>query len=234
VEVSLYRRLLVSLGRPLPERACALDLGCGDGRRVGQLLEAGFDAWGCDVVLAGNETGRIRLIEQPYRLPFENDSFDLVCSTEVLEHVRDHDTTLREVARVLKPAGSSIHTFPPKLSPFEQHVFVPLGGAIQARIWLSLWALLGIRNGFQAGLSWRDVASGNQRYLKENTNYLTRGQLIRVGRDHFHEARFIEREYMDLTRGELLRRINGWSPLVGYAYGGLRSRVMLLARPVQG
>ena len=46
-------------------------------------------------------------------MPFESDSFDVVISTEVLEHVPNPDAYLIEVKRVLKPGGIFFyyHTF---------------------------------------------------------------------------------------------------------------------------
>ena len=45
-------------------------------------------------------------------LPFPDDDFDVVFSTQVLEHVRELDTTLREIRRVLKPGGRLILSVP--------------------------------------------------------------------------------------------------------------------------
>ncbi len=45
-------------------------------------------------------------------LSFPSCSFDAVIATEVLEHIPDHRQALREVARVLRPGGRAILTFP--------------------------------------------------------------------------------------------------------------------------
>lgn len=45
-------------------------------------------------------------------MPFENETFDVVLSTEVLEHVLNPDIYLLEVKRVLKPGGVFFFTVP--------------------------------------------------------------------------------------------------------------------------
>jgi SAM-dependent methyltransferase len=52
-------------------------------------------------------------------MPFQNDSFDIVISTEVLEHVPNPDIYLAEVKRVLKPGGSFFFTVPFLMSLHE-------------------------------------------------------------------------------------------------------------------
>lgn len=46
------------------------------------------------------------------RLSYPSDSFDLVLTSETLEHVPDLDAALREILRVLKPGGRHIFTIP--------------------------------------------------------------------------------------------------------------------------
>jgi len=46
------------------------------------------------------------------RLDLPSDAFDLVATNDVLEHVPDIDTALGEIARVLKPGGWQVSTFP--------------------------------------------------------------------------------------------------------------------------
>ena len=46
-------------------------------------------------------------------LTFDDESFDVIVSSEVLEHVPDLDAAMRESARVLRPGGAHIFTVPP-------------------------------------------------------------------------------------------------------------------------
>ena len=75
-----------------------LDFGCGSGELVERLLALGYDAHGCDVVpapAAGAAAQRYRRIElSPYRLPFDDGSFDVVLSASVLEHARNPEEYL--------------------------------------------------------------------------------------------------------------------------------------------
>jgi SAM-dependent methyltransferase len=54
-------------------------------------------------------------------LPFPNNSFDLVLSHEVLEHVADDAAALREMVRVLRPGGRIVLFVPNRGYPFETH-----------------------------------------------------------------------------------------------------------------
>ncbi len=46
------------------------------------------------------------------QMPFEDDRFDLVITSEVMEHVRHVDVAHREVARCLAPGGRYLFTVP--------------------------------------------------------------------------------------------------------------------------
>ena len=54
-------------------------------------------------------------------LPYANDTFDLVLSHEVIEHVADDRQVLREMVRVLRPGGRVVIFCPNRLYPFETH-----------------------------------------------------------------------------------------------------------------
>jgi len=106
----------------LPEGAAALDVGCGPGYLVGELCRQGLLTWGVDTsgqMLAQAarrfaEAGlrpRPRLqLAQAQALPFQDERFDLVCSTGMIEYLREDGPTLEEFWRVLRPGGHVVLT----------------------------------------------------------------------------------------------------------------------------
>ena len=106
---------------------------------------------------------------QPYRLPFDDGQFDIVMSSEVLEHVMNYPDFIAENRRVLSAKGLAMHIFPGRWMPIEMHVKVPLACVHRSYPWLLLWAMLGIRNEFQKGKGYREVARLNYEYLRETT-----------------------------------------------------------------
>ena len=54
-------------------------------------------------------------------LPFPADSFDLILSHEVLEHVQDDQATINEIVRTLKPGGRLVLFCPNRGYGFETH-----------------------------------------------------------------------------------------------------------------
>jgi SAM-dependent methyltransferase len=166
---ALQRAVFAGLGTRLAPGATVLDFGCGDGGLVRAYRRAGFDAYGCDIVLE-RETEHLRAIGEPYRLPFPDATFDAVVSDQVLEHVLDHRLAAKEIARVSRPSSGSLHIFPPPWRLVEAHVDVPLAGVLRNPVWLGLWARLGIRNPFQAGLSAREVARINREFLEQGVS----------------------------------------------------------------
>jgi SAM-dependent methyltransferase len=135
------RRRALLLGEVRPgERV--LDLGCGAGRFVAALREAGAEPVGVELAEAALERARanapgadLRRVADDGSLPLEHASFDLVWCSEVLEHVPDTAHLLLEVRRVLRPGGRLLVTVPDHrrlrtaviaLTRFEAH-FDPLG-----------------------------------------------------------------------------------------------------------
>lgn len=107
--------------------AQALVDGCGIGMYVAALHEVGADVWGVDIEY---EHVRQATVHAPDAslcqaageyLPFPAESFDLVLSHEVIEHVQDDRAYAAEMARVLRPGGRAIVFCPNRLYPFETH-----------------------------------------------------------------------------------------------------------------
>jgi ubiquinone/menaquinone biosynthesis C-methylase UbiE len=110
------RALLLAEARP-GERV--LDLGCGAGRFVAALREAGADPVGVELAAAALERARrnapgadLRLVEPGGSLPLGHGEVDLVWCSEVLEHVPDTVALLTEARRVLKRGGRLLVTVP--------------------------------------------------------------------------------------------------------------------------
>ena len=54
-------------------------------------------------------------------LPFENDSYDLVCAFDVIEHVVEHELAVQEMQRVCKSSGLVCVTVPAFQFLWNQH-----------------------------------------------------------------------------------------------------------------
>jgi SAM-dependent methyltransferase len=96
-----------------------LDVGCGDGVFTAVLAEAGAKTVGIEVAEAALQRARARnpgldflLASIGGPLPLEDNAFDLVWSSEVIEHVADTARWLSELRRVLAPGGRLLLTTP--------------------------------------------------------------------------------------------------------------------------
>jgi SAM-dependent methyltransferase len=132
-----------------------LDLGCGAGRFLAALRDAGADAVGVEIAEAAVQRARatgaeVRIVEPDGSLPFGHGEFDLVWCSEVLEHVPDVSQLLFEVRRVLKRDGRLLLTVPYHgrfqaaaiaLTRFDAH-FDPLGQHVRFFTRTSLAATL--------------------------------------------------------------------------------------------
>jgi SAM-dependent methyltransferase len=115
-DLALRRNFALGEARPGDR---VLDLGCGAGTFTAALAGAGADALGVDVAEAALARARQRhsglefaRIDVDGELPFADGAFDLVWSSEVIEHVADTARWLGEVRRVLDPAGRLLLTTP--------------------------------------------------------------------------------------------------------------------------
>lgn len=93
-----------------------LDLGCGTGTMLGYLERYG-EVTGVDADRQAVEFCRrrglenVRLLESE-RLPFPDQSFDLVTAFDVLEHIPDDQEALEQIRRVLRVGGVLLAAVP--------------------------------------------------------------------------------------------------------------------------
>ncbi|WP_454258844.1 methyltransferase domain-containing protein [Pseudoxanthomonas mexicana] len=91
-----------------------LELGAGTGQQARMLADAGYQVTAVDLPsshYAGVRTHPV-IDYDGVNLPFDDDSFDVVFSSNVLEHVVEIDRVLKETRRVLKPGGVAVHLIP--------------------------------------------------------------------------------------------------------------------------
>ena len=127
-----YHRPFVALvNRYALSNSKILELGCGNGIAAMLLNRAGHDVVGTDIsalfleeaVQRQKTAGRNGELNLEYRvcdvleLPFQDETFDVVCSNELIEHVPDVETALSEMIRVTRKGGRIIVCGPNLCSP---------------------------------------------------------------------------------------------------------------------
>ena len=110
----IYNRpeALLAAMRRLPRDARILEVGAGGGFLLRDLAELGFsDLTGSDITDSAVREIAFRVpqaevvMANASRLPFRSGAFDVVVSSDVIEHLPDVDCHLSEVARALRPGG---------------------------------------------------------------------------------------------------------------------------------
>lgn len=91
-----------------------LEFGAGTGQQAKFLADRGFDVVAIDLPSSNYASERIFPVidYDGQRLPLEDQSVDIVFSSNALEHVENLAASFAEFRRVLKPAGYSIHVLP--------------------------------------------------------------------------------------------------------------------------
>lgn len=229
-ELELLLSIARKLGYSPRDGDRVLDFGCGMGRTVEALIARGYDAYGVDVgewwgkdfasywddSPIPAETIRQRLsctTEQDYKLPYPDGHFDLIISSQVFEHVFNYVDVFRELGRVMKRGGVSVHVFPGRGTPVEPHVFVPIAPLAKRAWWLRLWALVKRRH--------RPTWQGEFEFLRDSmrsNNYPSRSELHAFARAAGVRLSFREDVYIEAARGsrpwKLVRLAPVLAPLV--------------------
>lgn len=117
----LQRRLEVVFDQLLRETVLTgsklLDAGCGTGYFSQRSLTAGADVVSVDIGVKLLEQARKKGITKPVasditKLAFGNNTFDVVISSECIEHTPSPETAVAELVRVLRPGGTIVLTCP--------------------------------------------------------------------------------------------------------------------------
>ncbi len=114
----IYRRMVEQFLAP-DERARRLDMfdyGCGAGRIMNAVFEAGHGANGADISPTMIEAcravvpaaGLTAVVDEQGQIPAADEAFDVVYSFAVVQHIKSltaHDRAIDEMIRILRPGG---------------------------------------------------------------------------------------------------------------------------------
>jgi SAM-dependent methyltransferase len=91
-----------------------LEIGGGTGSQAAALHRLGVDVTSIEIATSNYRHARVfPLVEYDgMHIPFEDETFDTLFSSNVLEHVSRLDILQIEMMRVLKPGGRAIHVMP--------------------------------------------------------------------------------------------------------------------------
>ena len=114
-----------------------LDVGSGAGLVVICAAEKGLNSYGIEIlpkaVEIAKKNAKLKGVQCNFSiginesLPYENNSFDIVYSNSVLEHVGDWEQSVKELVRVLKNKGVLYLATTNKQHPFTQEIkYFPL------------------------------------------------------------------------------------------------------------
>lgn len=240
MNVNILNRITGEIGVVIPKTSAILDFGCGAGGTVYKLVDQGYsDVFGYDVqdyLNLRHQGDRSRFsIGTPLqqRLPWDDETFDLVLSDQVFEHVKDQVAMFRELHRITKRGGIHLHVIPARYHLIEGHIHVPFASVFAHRWWFKLWALLGVRNKYQEGMSADATADMNAFFFVEKINYLPTSHYRVMWKELGFEYRFIHQAYFDTHNRGLMRlfgKISRVVPMIGWLYPMTRARIVYLKR----
>ena len=108
----------IELLRKYKDSGDLLEIGAGTGWQSRVFSEAGYRVEALDLPAQSEISNHARSREWPIRdydgahLPFADRSFDVIYSSNVLEHVVELETLMNEMKRVLRPKGIAFHLVP--------------------------------------------------------------------------------------------------------------------------
>jgi SAM-dependent methyltransferase len=121
---SARRAMVRRLMAPVPVGR-ALDVGPGPGGNAAVLRDLGWSVTGVEYTAVGARLCRERGLDvvqgDGTRLPVADASVDLVMSTDVWEHIEDHEAAAAESFRVLRPGGRLLVAVPAGMEMWSGH-----------------------------------------------------------------------------------------------------------------
>ncbi len=112
---ALVDELELAAVEPYARGRRVLEAGCGTGLLLSRIDRVAEEAVGVDLSRGMLQHARSRGLSvvqgSVTALPFDDASFDTVCSFKVLAHVPDIDAALRELSRVTRPGGHLVLEF---------------------------------------------------------------------------------------------------------------------------
>lgn len=113
--INVLRRCEIEDVLPLlPKRCRILEFGSGTGEQARFLTERGFEVTAIDLAGSNYADHRVFPVQDydGHLLPLDDQSVDVIFSSNVLEHVGNFDEVSAEFRRVLKSKGFAVHTMP--------------------------------------------------------------------------------------------------------------------------
>ncbi|MFD2908593.1 class I SAM-dependent methyltransferase [Flavobacterium ardleyense] len=123
--LSNYIHRLIEQGKLSSKDLKILNVGCGPGRsseylsKFGKVTSIEYDEFCCE--FASKKTGLEIINGSITELPFEDNSFDLVCAFDVVEHVEDDQLAVKELKRVTKKGAFVLITVPAFMDLWSHH-----------------------------------------------------------------------------------------------------------------
>jgi len=107
--------------------AKVLDIGCGNGKFLGNLIKRGFEGYGIE--LSGRAAERAKLIPELNLTigqlrpdTFEENFFDVITMWHVFEHMEEPRNTLDIICKILKPGGYLMMSLP-NIDSLQSRIF---------------------------------------------------------------------------------------------------------------
>lgn len=138
---SYYTRTISAL-KLLPKKGLILDLGCGDGAYIQEIINDNFII-GTDInfkILPKVRTTNSLFINvNAEKLPFKNNMFDSILCIDVIEHVENDKKIIKEVSRIIKKNGHLVISVPNKNFPFTYDIINKILKPFNKHLPIGIW-----------------------------------------------------------------------------------------------